>query len=233
MIKRAAVTARYGGTGRWCPLCEKSARRNKPFGQPERAEAKCPYCGALERHRLVWLFLERFTDLFSRPGARVLDFAPLEIFGERFAESPQIQYITADLHFWNVDLRLDIERLPFADRSFDVVYCSHVLEHVDDDRVAMAHLRRILRPDGWAIVMVPIMGETTDEDPEVTDPLERIRRFGQSDHVRAYGLDIATRLRNAGFEVRVFEPGDVARNGDGERMQLHGRDEYLFYCSPV
>ena len=73
-------------------------------------------------------------------------------------------------------------------RSFDVLFCSHVLEHVRDDRKAMSEMFRVLKPGGWAVIQVPIATHRTIEDPSITDPRERERLYCQSDHVRLYGL---------------------------------------------
>jgi SAM-dependent methyltransferase len=118
---------------------------------------------------------------------------------------PQLAYTTADIASPLADERFDITAIPRADESFDAIICSHVLEHVDDDRAAMRELRRVLRPGGWAIVMVPVddTRAETYEDPTITEPAERRRAFHQEDHVRVYGRDFPERLRAAGFEVTL------------------------------
>src|SRR5205814_9838929 len=95
-------------------------------------------------------------------------------------------YVTADLDASDplVDVQMDITDIHYPDRSFDVIYCSHVLEHVPDDRKAMREFCRVLRDDGWAVLLVPITARSTFEDPTVTTPEERLRLFGQVDHVR-------------------------------------------------
>ncbi len=99
----------------------------------------------------------------------------------------------------------DITDIPYPDETFDVIYASHVLEHVPDDRRAMREIRRVLRTGGWAVLLVPMFGATTKEDPTVIDPAERERLFGQDDHVRLYGHDgeYERRLTEAGFDVRA------------------------------
>lgn len=102
-----------------------------------------------------------------------------------------------------VDAAVDLTNLPFASNTFDVILCSHVLEHIQDDGAAMAAMFHVLRPGGWAVVQVPldVTRETTFEEPSVVDPLERERLFNQKDHVRVYGLDYGVRLESAGFQV--------------------------------
>lgn len=124
-------------------------------------------------------------------------------FSGRFRAMPNIDYITTDLDAQKGMVATDLTAMGFADDSFDVILCSHVLEHVPDDRAAMRELRRILRPDGQAILAVPYWRPATEEDLSITDPEERRRRYGQDDHVRMYGRDgvFTQRLTEAGFDV--------------------------------
>ena len=127
-----------------------------------------------------------------------------------------INYVTGGLEPKLSDFRVDITGMPFEDGTFDALICNHVMEHVPDDRAAFREFRRVLRPGGWGIVMTPISRDrqVTDEDPSVTDPEERERRWGQWDHVRQYGWDYIDRLKAAGLEVEVideYSPADVER----------------------
>jgi SAM-dependent methyltransferase len=119
--------------------------------------------------------------------------------------------------------QMDITAIPRPDACFDAILCSHVLEHVPDDHRAMRELARILKPDGWALFMVPMKRETTIEDPSITDPVERDRLFGHPEHVRRYGLDIADRLTEAGFDCRRLQVGDVVSESEAIRMGLEER----------
>lgn len=204
MVYRVA----YRGTGRWCPLCESHTRRFRPFGiEYKREQAMCVHCGALERHRLVWLFLERRTSAFTgRQSMLHIAPEPCEI---RIKRKVGRGYVSADLLDPTVDVRLDITRLPYPGGAFDVVYCSHVLEHVDDDLAAMREFRRVLAPAGLALFLVPITAAETFEDPTITDPRDRLLAFGQNDHVRRYGPDFVERLEQAGFRVQTITAADV------------------------
>lgn len=227
-----AIEIALAKVGRWrvrCPICHWRFREFRSAGLARRANARCPRCGSLERHRLQWLFFRHRTNLFTGPG-RVLHFAPEPCFEPRLRAIPGIHYVTADIVEPDVAVRLDITRIPFADDSFDVILCSHVLEHVPDDGAAMAELFRVLRPGGWALLQVPIDAsrERTFEDPNVVDPAEREELFGQADHVRVYGRDYGERLEAAGFEVRV---DDFAGGLDERLVTMHALvREPLYLC---
>jgi glycosyltransferase involved in cell wall biosynthesis len=187
--------------GRHCECCGGRFDDFVPHGRIPRPGARCPGCGSLERHRALCKRLGKLLD----PSDRVLHFAP-EPGIERNLRPRQAGYVTSDID-GEVDVRADIVRLPFADEEFDAVLISHVLEHVPDDRAALREVRRVLRPGGRAIMQHPLRRDldATMEDPSVTQPLERLRVFGQEDHVRVYSEnDFATRVEEAGFKTRVL-----------------------------
>jgi SAM-dependent methyltransferase len=208
----------YSGSRYRCPICERGFRRL--MYSNGRDLAVCPGCGSRERHRHLWLYLQRETDFFRRP-ARVLHIAPEPSLLERLSPLPHLDYVAGDLDPPPGLRRIDVTQMEFPDGHFDWILCFHVLEHVPDDRSAMGELHRVLRRGGTAIVQVPVMREITDEDPEVTDPQERLRRFGQADHVRVYGRDFYDRLAAAGFrvEARLFRHEIPAE--DRERLGLN------------
>lgn len=195
----------YKGRGRECPVCGSRYRRFMPYGYvTSREDALCPHCLALERHRMIWLWLSECSDLFeSRP--RLLHIAPEVSLMRHFKRLYRgtENYITADLESPLADMHFDVQHIPLEDCSVDVVICNHLLEHVEDDRRAMRELYRILRPGGWGIALVPEDRSlpTTFEDDSITDPKERTRIFGQYDHRRIYGRDYDMRLAEAGFRV--------------------------------
>lgn len=200
-----------------CPVCEHSYSKFLPYGRIARPNALCPNCLALERHRLMWLFLREKTDFFTA-NLRVLHIAPEHCFIERFEALPNLDYITADIESPLAKVKMDVHDIPFTDNSFDVVFCNHVLEHVTDDLKACSEFNRVLKPTGWGILQSPVYNlEKTLEDNSITDASERERIFGQRDHVRKYGKDYASRLRNSGIKieennfVKELEPALVSK----------------------
>jgi len=158
----------------------------------------------------------------------MLHIAPEKEFEAKFRRVPDLDYLTADLNGSCAMVKMDITDIQYPDNSFDVIYCSHVLEHIPNDRKAMRELNRVLKPDGWAIIQVPITTEKTLEDLSVTDAVERRRMYGQEDHVRRYGPDFRNRLEEAGFTVRHFNATSIVKAENIVRLGVKG--EQIFLC---
>lgn len=219
------------GTERLCPVCGWGSRRFRQFRHHSNPEAMCVHCGALERHRFAWLYFQARTDLFDGRLKRVLHVAPELCFIERMKKRLGDSYLTADLASKHATIKMDITAIQFPDASFDVIYCSHVLEHVPDDRRAMREFHRVLKPGGWAILLVPITAPgATFEDPSVVDPSERLRLFGQEDHVRRYGPDYVDRLREAGFAVAETNVVDMYSDEEARRMGITRGAGAIHHC---
>lgn len=228
---RNVITALpYFGKGRYCPVCAKSSRRFRPFGIVPREDAQCIHCGALERHRLFWLFLQSNTDLFDGKLRKMLHVAPEPCFESRFKERLGNNYLTADLFNPRAMVKMDICDIQYPDGSFDAIYCSHVLEHVLDDKQAMREFFRVLKTNRWAILNVPITSEKTYEDSSIVDPIKRLKAFGQEDHVRRYGPDYVERLRDSGFTVKIIKVSDLANSDEAVRMGLTQASGEIYYC---
>ncbi|MCK5018988.1 MAG: methyltransferase domain-containing protein [Candidatus Peribacteraceae bacterium] len=212
----------------YCPVCDRKVRGWFPSGECLRLDATgefCPHCFSMERTRHFALYLKQNDILNSK--IRMLHFAPEKSLETKIRSSILgEQYLTTDLFMKKVDRKEDIIKMTFADNSFDFIYCSHVLEHIEDDASAMAELFRILSPGGTIVIQVPIQGFKTYEDPSIVTPRERIKHFGQNDHVRFYGEDIRDRLSTVGFEVSAFYMLDVlsVNEEEIETMNISARE---------
>ncbi len=217
------MTPFYKGSKYQCPVCGLKFKKLLPYGNKGASNRLCPSCLSLERHRLLWLWLQQRTDFFSAQ-LKVLHIAPEQPFINRFKTLPSLDYTTADLNSPLADIKMDIQHMPVKDNTYDVILCNHVLEHVEDDLLAMAEIYRVLRPGGWAIMQVPVdwSRDVTYEDASIITPGEREKHFGQYDHVRYYGTDFPDRLRNVGFEV-----------DDEDFLQKFSEEETEYYRLPA
>jgi methyltransferase family protein len=203
---RTGRRLRFLGGAHRCPICCSHLRCFIDYGWIHKLKAEeCPVCGSHRRHRLIWLYFHTKFDLRKQPTISMLHLAPEPELTALFRSYPQIDYLSADIQSGRAMVKMDITAIDYPKDSFDAIYCSHVLEHIPDDRKAMAELLRVLKPGGWAILQVPIDSEreTTFEDPTIAKPEDRERAFWQFDHVRLYGRDYQKRLEEAGFEVTV------------------------------
>ena len=220
----------YSGNQVLCPCCGNRARKFLAAGNNNRPNVKCPRCNSLERHRLLWLYLQNRTCLFS-DTLSVLHFAPELIFQKNLISKPNLDYVSADIASPDAMISMDITDIQCSDDSFDVILCSHVLEHVEDDQKALRELFRVLKPGGWAILQVPIDSdrEVTFEDGSIVSPHERKRILGHHDHVRIYGRDYKNRLERAGFAVKV---DDYIKNLGADEVRKYGlADEDIYLCT--
>lgn len=87
-------------------------------------------------------------------------------------------------------LRATADRLPFADGSLDLATALDVLEHLQDDRAALAEFRRVLKPGGHLVLTVPAYRFIWSEHDEA---LHHRRRYVLSElraKVAASGLEV-------------------------------------------
>jgi SAM-dependent methyltransferase len=189
------------------PIDGSSYRKFLPYGyQNIRPNALCPGTLSLERHRLLWLYLQ-FKTTFLTDTLKVLHIAPEQVFYKKFKSFTNWDYTTTDLYSPLADIKADICALPFEDETFDLILCNHVLEHIPDDHKAMSELYRVLKKGGTLIAQVPLEeGRLKSfEDDSITDKKKRTEIFGQYDHVRLYGMDYYQRLESIGFQTEAVD----------------------------
>lgn len=214
-----------------CPLCDGRYRRLLPFGARLRANAMCPGCQSLERDRLLWLIWQQLwsQDRLPRSG-RMLHVAPESALVPHFAA--HYDYLSIDLNGAKAMRAMDVTDLDFPAACFDIVVCNHVLEHIADDRRAMAEIYRVLKPGGWGSLQVPIKGDVTREDLTVTEPRERLKLYGNKDHVRQYGWDFTNRLKDAGFETARLQASELLEAGQIARAAATGQRPMILARKP-
>ena len=208
LFLRPLLRVYYGGNKFTDPIDGSSYRKFLPYGYGKtlRPNALCPGTLSLERHRLLWLYLDRETH-FLNQELKVLHVAPEQVFFRKFKRLQRWDYTTTDLNSPLADVVADICDLPFQNNQYDLILCNHVLEHIPNDLKAMTELYRVLKKGGTLIAQVPLNDENTKtlENDSINDPRDRTRFFGQYDHVRLYGQDYYKRLKSVGFSVeRVF-----------------------------
>lgn len=189
------------------PIDGKSFKSFLPYGYGnQRNNVLSPSTLSLERHRLLWLYLQNETDFFSAPK-KLLHFAPEQAFCKRFRKMKNLDYVTTDLKSPLADVKADICNLPFKDGEFDIILCNHVLEHIPNDTKAMQELYRVMKVGGIGIFQIPqdLKREATFEDDTIADKKKRAEIFGQYDHVRIYGRDYFDKLRSFGFKVEEVD----------------------------
>lgn len=211
---------------RICTVCGYEGRFFS-YDFPLAADALCPGCLSLERHRALAIYARQEKPFRDKD---ILHFAPEPGIRAFIKEQAPRSYKTCDLHKTDVDYRIDLQEISLPDHSFDVVICSHVLEHVPDDRKAMTEIRRVLRPSGLAIIMVPIEEgwDQTYENPGIVSEAERLIHFGHEYHVRIYGRDLRDRFRAAQYSLREW----VSTEPDVRKHGLR-RGERIFLCTRV
>lgn len=235
----------YAGTRYHCNVCDNRVRTRFTAGNPfpvltqldvvggeSITNDTCPVCFSNSRARLLFEYLSREQGLTrSRSRVKVMHVAPEYGIFARVRQDKMVSYVCVDLEPAGYDrsmeiTRCDITSIDYPDETFDLIICSHVLEHVPNDGLAMRELCRVLKPGGTAVLQVPISASLprTIEDPSIDDPRERERRFGQYDHVRIYGSDYTDRLRDSGFQVEIFDPSRAWGPQVVDELQLNPRE---------
>lgn len=245
---RRAVAAIPRRARRYCILCDRRVGRFLPYrGGSLEAPALmralgmigsdidnfvCPRCGGHDRERHLLLYLQASGLMAAIPTMRVLHFAPERHLSQRIAESAPIAYARCDLYPTSPEIeRVDIESMPFEDRSFDLVIANHVLEHVADDNRALAEIHRVLRPGGGAILQTPYspMLHRTWSDPGIVADQARRQAYGQEDHVRLFGGDIFERFSSSGLRACISTHDALLGDRDPAMLGVNPREPFFLF----
>jgi predicted SAM-dependent methyltransferase len=187
-----------------CPICNYQG----PLLNVKRRQDVCPNCGSVERHRLQFLVFQKLCKNYNISQMSILHVAP-EAFFKSIFKKQFLKYIAIDISKRKIiDCQADLRNLPFKDNTFDSVFASHVLEHIQDDEKAIAEVRRVIKSGGIAILPVPIISKKTIE--------YSYPNSYESDHVRAPGLDYFEKYKKYFNEVIVFSSKDFP-----EKYQLY------------
>ncbi len=221
----------YRGNKVKCPVCGNTFSKFLSYGSDvaHRKNVLCPHDLTLERHRLMWLFLQSKTNFFTSDKLDLLHIAPEQCFLPLFKKQKNLNYLTGDLESPIADIHFDLHDIPLEENRFDVVFCNHVMEHVQDPIQCMSELYRVMKPNGWAIMQVPQdhERENTYEDASITSPEEREKHFWQKDHLRLFGKDYPNWLEKAGFEVEQFPVTDLFNSDEIDQYRLQ-KSEILY-----
>lgn len=235
-IKKKLLLLKHSGSKLECPICGYQAKNFLSGGlHTKRKNAKCPKCGSVERQRILWKYISEKSELKDKPHLNILHFAPEESLAKKLKQYFK-NYKTSDFGTNKSDFNFDLMAVNCQDNTWDCVICFHVLEHVENDIRGMKEIYRILKQGGQAFIQIPIWpseSHPTYENPLITDSRDRKINYGQEDHLRIYGLDVADRLKSAGFNVSPIRYKEVFSSEEINRFGLEnssGISEVFFIC---
>ena len=234
----------------YCPICKHSVWRFMPFLDGKNTalmEAlniigsdirnhECPHCGSHDRERHLFLYMQAIGLLEKIKDMRILHFAPERRLSKILARQIPAQYIRADLYPNSADVqKVNIEKIPFPDHSFDLVIANHVLEHVQNDFRATKEIHRVLAPSGWAILQTPYCEtlQNTWSDPGITTRHARLQAYGQEDHARLFGQDIFSRIASSGLHPHTGTHTELLPDVPAGKFGVNTREPFfLFHKTP-
>jgi SAM-dependent methyltransferase len=223
----------YIGNTYYCNCCKKTFSRFLPYGRIPRENALCPWCHSLERTRVLLCYLERETPVFKRE-LKILHFAPEWIIRKRIRKSTgRKSYITADINPALADHVVDITHINFPGDYFDLIICSHVLGHVENETLAIDEMYRVIKPGGESLIMtvIDLNNPHTYENPSVTTPSDRLAQYGEPDLLRLHGLDFRQRLLRDGVTIEEVDYTQKLSASENRRMSTGNRErELIFRC---
>ena len=208
---------KYKGKNYKCVVCEAELKNFVRLKE----DALCPKCGSLKRTR----FLKTLIDHYSvKRNDSFLHFTPHRYLMKLLNHKPN--YMASDFLGVNTSHNFDITELPLPSNSVDIIICYHILEHVPNDSKAMSELYRVVKPNGTILLQVPFRDGETLEDETITSPQERLKHFGQEDHVRWYSFDdFVERLKLTGFIIKILTPSNFEL--DTDKLGLNSNERVI------
>lgn len=250
-ILRALLSRYTPVKNRYCVCCQKSLSFFLPYraGEVSRAPLaraiemvgsdvenfECPWCGCSDRERHLLLYAEARGLLENLSGGVVIHFAPEKNLSRILQSVNPSSYVACDLHPIHKNVKkIDITSMPFTSASADLIVANHILEHVDDDKAAVAEICRVLKPGGYAILQTPYSPvlHQTWSDPGISTEEMRFHAHGQEDHVRTFGADIFARFTSSGLQSRVALHDQLLPNCDTKRLGINAREPFFLYQRP-
>lgn len=250
-LAKYAVAGWMPGGRRLCVMCGHRVWRFMPYmkglrdvpnlmtaldgigSNPDQVE--CPRCGAIDRERHLFMYLQKTGLLASLRNKSVLHFAPEKHLGKRILAAEPVHYVPCDLYPRTSAVhRVDMLKMQFEDASFDFVIANHVLEHVDDDLTALAEIYRVLKAGGFAILQTPYSAKLnhTWRDPGIDTDAARLQAYGQADHVRLFGKDIFERFTSTGLVPCVSQHDELLIDVDPIELGINPREPFFLFRRP-
>ncbi len=224
----------YYGKNYYCPCCGHFVKGFASFGKPKRLNAECPFCYAMERHRSIYLYLLKKTNLFNS-RINFLDIGPEYYLQIIFKSISNLNYISVDINPKNAMYTMDVSNLKFDDDYFDISLCMAILEHVKDDIQALNEIFRVLKPEGCVIIQVPI-NETLEktEEFDLNEIFIDGKEYRPYDyHVRDYGRDFKERVEGIGFLVKIIETNKDLGVKEIKKFGLRPIESFYFCLKPI
>jgi SAM-dependent methyltransferase len=190
----------------------------------------CPHCGSSDRERHLRLFFDRLGLFEKLTGASILHIAPEAGLSALLRQCNLSRYVKGDLFPADPSIQtINVEQIDFPDETFDMVICNHVLEHVERPSVALAEIRRVLKPGCRIVCQTPyaMRLSKTFEDPLLQTEQDRLFFYAQQDHVRMFARDIEDLIRAAGFSGRIVPNKDLLSDIDGEKYGINEREPFF------
>jgi predicted SAM-dependent methyltransferase len=198
----------------FCTICNCKIKQFIPHGNPPRPKAKCPKCGSLERHRFSWKYITS-QEKWLFPRAKILHICPEDSIEPLLKKIGMRNYHAIDLKLKFGCDHSALTSLDIEDNYFDFIYCSHVLEHIQNDTAAISEMFRTLKVGGNGIFVIPTKGDTTIYHESANTPEQRKELYGQVNRVRLYGKqDFFNKLVSAGFDVKIIHTRDLVQESE-------------------